>query len=459
MASYRTDPTFREGARLLEGAFHLDHSTSVRDLGSLFEAVGDNPLQRLKRQLAAAYGMAWCFPSTQGTTALNILALMSACRIGGRVLVNRDAHSSVTAAMIHGGFEPVYLVPRYDPDLGLSLAPTAAEVTEILDRERVDCVFLTSPNYFGMVGDLGEIIAAVRQRGIPVVVDAAHGPHFHFCRALPAAAEDLGADYVAQSTHKVASALSQGSLLLLKDHRLIESLYEQVNELGLISTSFSFPILASIELGVRQLAEEGEILWQATVDRAETLREKCRGLAGIRCFGREHAGRPGFRDCDRTRVTLDVAETGLTGFDVQRLLHDQRIYPEMATLRHVLLLVTPGTAAEDLERLYDALVFVTRTHNRARTLTVPPPPRLPVMAVLPREAKFSEKQSVPVREAIGRISGETIATYPPGVPLIAAGEVVTPEVVDYLQCMSEQGAVLKGTSHPDFSTMKVLSDL
>ena len=457
--SYRHSPTFLEGSQLLQGAFRLDHSTSVRELGSLFVARDDKPLHRLKRQLADAYGVAWSFPSTHGTTALNILALLSACPLGGRVLVNRDAHSSVTAAMIHGGFEPVYLVPPYDPVLGLSVGPTFTEAEAILSRERIDCVFLTSPNYFGIVGDIGEIISAGHRRGLPVVVDAAHAPHFHFCSALPTGAEDLGADYVAQSTHKMATALSQGSLLLVQHERLIEPLYEQINELGLISTSFSYPILASLELGVRQLVEEGEAIWTAAIDRADAFRARCLNLDGIRCLDREQVGRPGFRDCDPTRVTLDVSETGLSGFDFERLLHEQRIYPEMATLRHLLLLVTPGTGDDDLNRLYDALAAIITNRGRRRALDIPQPPRIPTMAVVPRLAKFAPKVAVPILDAIGRVSGETIATYPPGVPVIAAGEVITAEIIDYLVCMRHHGAVLKGATDPDFRTVKVVSHL
>ena len=449
--------TFSEGTRLLQGAFQLDHSTSVSELGSLFVPTGDKPVQRLKRQLADAYGVAWSFPSTHGTTILNILALLTACPPGGRVLVNRDAHSSVTAAMIHGGFEPAYLVPGYDSELGVSLGPTVAGVREILDRDPIDCVFLTSPNYFGIVGELAEIVALAHERGLPVVVDAAHAPHFHFCHGLPSGAEDLGADYVAQSTHKVATALSQGSLLLLRDASQIEPLYEQVNELGLVSTSFSYPILASVELGVRQLVEEGEAIWMRTIARAESFRAACRALPGITCFGREQTHKAGFVDSDATRVTLDVRSTGITGFEFERLLHRHRIYPEMATLQHVLFLLTPGTTDEDLDHLYGTLEAIIERYATWRAVTALPPPPLPPRACSPRVAKFSPKCVVPVEAAVGLISGETIATYPPGVPIIAIGERVTAEAVEYLYRMQRNGSVLKGASDPHFATMKVLS--
>jgi lysine decarboxylase len=448
---------FSEGTRLLEGAFQLDHSTSVSELGSIFVYQDDKPLQRLKRQLAAAYGARWCFPSTHGTTILNILALLSACPSGGRVLVNRDAHSSVTAAMIHGGFHPRYLVPEYEPTLGVSLGPTVAGFKEALRCERIDCVLLTSPNYFGIVGELADIIQLAHERGVPVVVDAAHAPHFHFCRALPDGAEDLGADCVTQSTHKIASALSQGSLLLIENERLIDPIYEHVNELGFVSTSFSYPILASLELGVRQLVEHGDKLWTETIERADGFRAAVCRLPDLTCFGREEACRPGFRDLDPTRVTVDVSATGLTGFEFARRLNQERIYPEMATLQHVLFLMTPGTSDRDTHRLYDAIADISRTSLRHQFVSAPPPPPLPQMAVIPRVAKFSAKRAVPLREAIGEVSGETVATYPPGAPIIAAGEVVSAETIEYLRLMARNGAALRGASDPYFETLKILS--
>ena len=130
--SLRATQEFLKGSRLLQGAFQLDHSTSIGDLGSLFVWHGDKPVQQLKRHLADAYGAVWSFPSTHGTTILNILALLTACPAGGRVLINRDAHKSVTAAMIQGGLHPVYLIPEYDTELGLSLGPTLAGFREAL---------------------------------------------------------------------------------------------------------------------------------------------------------------------------------------------------------------------------------------------------------------------------------------------------------------------------------------
>ena len=147
----------------------------------------------------------------------------------------------------------------------------------------------------------------------------------------------------------------------------------------------------------------------------------------------------------------------MTGFEIERRLHRESIYPEMATLQHLLFLVTPGTTDEDVERVLAALAGIVETPaRRVRRAALPPPP-LPQLALNPREAKFARKRLVPVSDALGEISGETIATYPPGAPLIAAGEIVSAEVLEYLRCMRANGAVLKGASDPEFETLKVLA--
>ena len=454
----KDDSVFTDGVALLQGALQLDHSTSMVELGSIFEWQADKPLQRLKRDLADAYGVFWSYPSTCGTTALNVLALLTACPMGGKVLVNRDAHTSVSAAIIHGDLRPTYLVPNYDAQLGISLGPTLASFKEALSKGSVDCVFLTSPNYFGVVGEMAEIISFAHERGLPVVVDAAHAPHFHFCEKLPDAAEDLGADLVTQSTHKVASALSQGSLLLIRKEEFIAPLYEHVNDLGFVSTSFSYPILASLELGVRQLVEEGEVIWTQTIRQAMRFRQAVHGIPGVSCFGHEQQRKPGFRDFDCTRITLDVSGTGRSGFQFQQQLIEEWIYPEMATLKHVVFLFTPGTSESDVHKLLSAVRRIAeRAASKRNNLSTPPPPTLPKVAATPRMAKFARKKSVSLKEAMGEVSGETIATYPPGTPIVVAGEIVSAEVIDYLRFMKDRGAVLKGASDPHFQTLQILS--
>src|SRR5262249_9600607 len=158
---------------------------------------------------------------------------------GSTVAINRDCHVSIHAALVHGGYRPVYFRPQLHPVLGLPLGPSALDVELLLAANQdVSCVVLTYPNYFGIAGECGAIIDAAHQRGLPVIVDAAHGAPLHFCSGLPAAAEDLGADIVLQSTHKSMGALSQGSVALFRSDSYLERFYDAVTHLGLVSTSF-----------------------------------------------------------------------------------------------------------------------------------------------------------------------------------------------------------------------------
>lgn len=449
---------FDTAVRLLRGAFLLDHSVSVSELGSLFHRTGQAPVQELKRNIASAYGVAWSFPSTSGTSALNVLGLLALAPPGATVLVNRDCHVSMHAALVHGGYRPVYYRPRFDAELGLPLGAAVEDVEAALNGDpAIACVVMTYPNYFGVAGDCAAIVDAAQRRGLPTLVDSAHGAPFHFCTGLPAAAEDLGADLVLQSTHKTMGALSQGSVALFRSDAYLDRFYDAVAHLGLISTSFSYPTLSSIELAVARHQMDGEESWQRAIGEAERFRQLATAHGGITTFGAERATGPGFRELDRTRVTLDVSGTGLTGYDFDRLLCESDVYPEMATLQHVLFLFTPGTRAGDTAYLAAAVQRVADGGNGGRVSMLRDlPAALPDIVLSPREAYFAPKRTVEVRAAAGQVCGETIAPYPPGCAVIAAGERLDADTLSYLARVRESGGVLYGASDTEFRTIKVV---
>ena len=450
----------QRAAQLLRGAFLLDHSVSVGTLGTLFQRSGDAPVQRLKQMIADAYGVAWGFPSSSGTTSLNILALLAVCPPGSTVVVNRDCHVSIQAAMIHGDLRPVYYAPVIDPEFGLPLGPTRDAVAAALERAPdVRCVVLTYPNYFGIAGECAEIIEVARSRGIPVLVDAAHGAHLHFAPELPDAAEDLGADIVTQSTHKTMGALSQGSVALFRSEEYLEPFYRAARQLGFVSTSFSYPVLSSIELAVVQHANAGSDGWRHAARQADVFRERVRETAGLSAFGDETVPRAGMVALDRTRVALDVTGAGFTGFEFARGLAARDVYAEMATNRHVLFLFTPGTRVEDTNYL---LAEVSRTARGARrrgriTTRMPIAPAPAELVLSPRAAHGAVKRVVATDDAVGAVAGETIAPYPPGIAPIMAGERITVDALEYLLEMRELGATLHGAGDAELRTITIVA--
>ncbi|MFN8513048.1 MAG: aminotransferase class I/II-fold pyridoxal phosphate-dependent enzyme [Chloroflexia bacterium] len=441
----------------LRSLARYDHSVAIPELGTLFRYEPGTAMGKAQRRAAEIYGVPFAYPSTNGTTPLNVLALLSLVWPGDTVLIGRDAHVSILAPMVHLGLRPVYLTPTFAADLSVPLQVTPEQLRAALDAHpEVRAIVLTYPNYFGIAGDLAGCVAVARERGVPLMVDAAHGAHLAFHPDLPTPAERTGAAIVTQSQHKTCGALGQASMALVNDVELVERLYEVVNGTGFVSTSFSSIILASLFDAIWRLHQDGERQIGERLEMVAWAREAINRIPGLRAFGAE-ARRDGFAAFDPLRLSINVAGTGRTGFEVERELQRGGHHPEFATLDTVLCLVTLGTGWDDVRGLVRALggiaavAGVRAGRGAALGALLPPQPR---QVLLPREVFYQRRRRrVPVREAIGGVSAETIATYPPGSALIVAGEEVTAEVVDFLREARAAGATLKGASDPDLGTM------
>ena len=443
---------FREIAR-------YDHSVAVPNLGTLFRYDPNTAIGQAQRHLAEIYGVPFAYPSTNGTSMLNVLALMSVVQPGDTVLIQRDSHVSVFAPMIHLGLKPVYVAPRYLRDLGVPLGITPAQLRQSLeDHPDVRAIFLTYPNYFGIATDLRGCAAVAQEFGVPLVVDAAHGAHLAFHPALPTPAERTGAAIVTQSTHKTCGALGQSSVALFNDPALVDRFYEMVNHLGFVSTSFSSVILMTLFQSVHALAERGHEAIAERLAMAAWARAEINAIDGLRCFGAE-AYQEGFVGFDPLRITVNVAQLGCTGFAVEHALYEFGHYAEFATLDNILFILTFGTEWEEIEHLVASLRKIAARPRIVRPATALPFPAQPRQAADPREVFFSRhRRRLPPDVAVGKIAAETIATYPPGAAVIVAGEEVTEEVVAFLRAVRGDGGVLKGASDPDLTTMLVLGD-
>lgn len=447
-------------ARDLRALARYDHSIAIPELGTLFRHELETALGQAQGRAAEIYGVPFAYPSTNGTTPLNVLALATVAQPGDAVLIGRDAHVSILAPIIHLGLRPAYITPRFDPLLGVPLQITPRQVRAALDAHPdARAIVLTYPNYFGIAGDLPGCAAVARERGVTLLVDGAHGAHLAFHPALPRPAEQCGAAIVTQSQHKTCGALGQGSLLLINDTTLIERLYEVVNGLGFVSTSFSSIILASLFESIWRLREEGEAAIEARLTMVAWAREAIATIPGLRSFGAE-ARQDGFVAFDPLRLTINVAGTGQTGFAIERALHARGHFPEFATLDTILFIVTLGTSWAEIRDLVAVLADLVAEAGPGRVRPADLPtflPSQPPQALPPREVFYSRRRRrVPAREACGQICAETIATYPPGSALIVAGEIVTEEVLAFLHAARAQGATLKGASDPDLTTILIV---
>ncbi len=447
------------GAILAIYAF-LEDSISNPYLGNLFDRTGDTPLNTMRDRIARAYEVGTCFLGTTGTTGLNTPAVMALAGDGEVIVVGRDCHVSVLAGLGLSGARPVYLVPHFHSTFGVLLPPTRQEVAELLaEHPEVRALVLTLPTYHGLMGDVVGIVAECQERGVLLMVDEAHGPHYRFLRGLgfPISAEEAGADLVTQSTHKVMSALNQGSLLLLKkDNTMLCRRYEEFQAMGFQSTSFSYPILLSIEHAVDQMLGEGEEMWRDAVELACRLRKEAGAVPGIVALDERIVDGSRVVGLDPTRVTLNVRDTGFTGREVAEALLNAGYIVELDTPDVVLFLVSPATTRDQVD---GTLRTLRKLGRRKRSVEAFVPPPLPQQVTTPRQAIMSAaRERVPVEAAIGRVSAETIGCFPPGQAILVAGEIVTEEVVSYLKQAVAAGSHLKRVQDDGFQTIEVLRD-
>ncbi len=446
---------------VLAVAAFLDDSVSNPTLGTIFDRRAETPLNTMLTALAEAYGVEATFAGTTGTTGLNVPAVMSLAAEGRTLVVDRSCHVSVDAGVCLAGARPSYVVPAFDGARGVLLPPTADEVATSLDANRdATGVVITAPTYFGLMPDVRRIVEVCHRRGVPILIDEAHGPHFRFLETVgfPEAAEATGADIVTQSTHKMMSALNQGSLVHF-NNRALASRYEAWQHAGFQSTSFSYPILLSIEYAVGQMVQRGASLWAGAVQLARRLRDGAAGIRGVKPLNESVVDGRRVRAIDPTRVTLNIVETGLSGYEVEAHLLAQDIVVEMATTDVVLFLVSPSTTREHIERTLWSLRRTLGDATRGIRQRAPSVPRLPELVLTPRDASCRRTHTrVQVADAVGRVSAETVSCYPPGQAILVAGERVTDEVVAYLRATTAMGGHLKRARDDGFQTIDVVND-
>ncbi len=379
--------------------------------------------------------------STIGIQAM----LLAVCGAGEQVLIGRNCHRSVIAGLILSGAEPIYLPTEYDPQWHIDLGVSPAVLAQFVEAyPQAKAVLITSPNYFGVCADLPALAAIAHQRQIPLLVDSAHGSHLGFHPQLPSSALQAGADVVVQSMHKTASALSQASLLHWQGQLVDPDRLHSAVDL-LQTTSPNFLLLLSLDYARWQLATQGRELLERTLQFSYDLQKS--------------SPLPVFPSHDPTRFTVSVGELGITGFVGDRWLSATcRVICELPTLYHLVFSLSIGTSDQDITKLLTGLNRLKREFASALPPSALPSPPTPSArpAVSPRIAFSQPSQTVGITSAIGRISAETLCPYPPGIPVVALGEVITPEAIAYLQAIYQAGGVITGANDPSLSTIKVL---
>src|ERR687895_721198 len=426
--------------------------------------VGPSPTayERAERLAAHAYGAGRSWFLTNGATQGNHALCLALAPLGTRIVAQRNSHGSIVDGLVLSGGVPSFVTPEYDAERGITHCVTPAALEEAL-REAPDAnaAFVLSPTYFGMAADVAGLADVAHAAGVPLVVDQAWGPHFGFHEELPPTALSQGADAMLTSTHKIAGSLTQSAMLHIGDSGRVD-VGGVARALRLLrSTSPSSLLMASLDAARRQLSLHGEQLLWETLRAIEVAREKLETIDGIALVDSSLIGQMGVAGYDPLRMVLDVRGTGRTGYEIaDALRRSYDVHVDLPMQATVVFIVGLGESPVGLRRLagdVDEVVKRLREPRATRAL-VPPAASLGFeVALPPREAFLGEAEQVAVDSAIGRISCESIASYPPGVPALLPGERISAATVAYLRELAASGARLHGASDPDFQTINVLA--
>ena len=429
----------------------------------------DSPLQEAQRLAAEAWGAKRSWFLTNGASQANRTAAIAVRGLGERVLVQRSMHSSFTDGVLLSGLVPSFVQPAIDHVHGIAHGLTPAALDVALAREQaagraVSSVYVVSPSYFGSTADVRGLAEVAHERGAALIVDGAWGAHFGFHPELPESPVRLGADLVISSTHKLAGSLTQSAMLHLGSGPFAERLEPLVARAFSMtsSTSMSGVLMGSLDAARRALVQ-GEDLISRAIASARAIRDRLRLDARFGIISDDFSAFPDIVETDELRIPIDVSGTGRSGHWVrERVRRDFGIYLEMSTATSVVAVVG-ALRTIDVERFVAALFGVAdsaareaREHDRADAGGVEGFPELPApgeLRMLPRDAYFGESEVVPADEAIGRISADTLAAYPPGIPNLLPGEVVTADTVAFLAAVAAsptgyvRGAVDERVAH------------
>ncbi len=395
--------------------------------------------------MADAFGAEKAYFLTGGTTMGILSMIMSVCRAKEKIILPRNVHKSAINALILSGAIPIFVKPDIDNELGIANNMAFEDVKQaILDNPDAKAVFVINPTYFGVTGDLKRIVEFAHENEMMVIVDEAHGSHFPFSDLLPIGSMESGADMSSCSLHKTVGSLTQSSILITQgsmvDHIRLRSTINMIQ-----STSPSSLLMASLDVARKTIYFEGPSEIPKIIHMAEDSRNRINLIPGLEAIGKTHFLARNAFNYDETKIIVKVSGLGITGFDVYKELFDEHhIQLELAETQIILAVLSIGTTQKDLNALVDALKVVSDKYM-AMNLT-PIKSRVkysfPEAYTRPREAYHAPKKYVPLNQAVDEIAAESVMIYPPGIPIVIPGEIISQDILDDLDFYQRSGSVI-----------------
>lgn len=408
---------------------------------------------------ADAFGAAHAFLMVGGTTSAVQTMVLTACKRGEKIILPRNVHRSVINALVINGATPIYVNPDTDKRLGIALGMKISQVEKAIEENPdASAILVNNPTYYGICSNLRKIVELAHAHGMMVLVDEAHGTHFYFGENMPVTAMEAGADMSCVSMHKSGGSLTQSSILLIGNNVSAGYVRQVINLTQ--TTSASYLLLASLDISRRNLALRGKESFRQVVSIAEYARGEINKIGGYYAYGEELINGDSIYDFDKTKLTIFTLDLGLAGIEVYDLLRDEYdIQLELGDIGNVLAYISIGDRMREIERLVSALYDIKRLYSKDRSGLFDHEYINPSVVMTPQEAFYAAKEEmIPIRETNGRICTEFVMCYPPGIPILAPGERITQEIIDYILYAKQKGCSLTGPEDEKVERLNVIKE-
>ncbi len=427
---------------------------SMKPLDNLCHPV--SVIQEAELLAADAFGAAYAFLMVGGTTSSVQSMVLSTCKRGDKIILPRNVHRSVINALVLCGAIPVYVNPEVDRRLGISLGMQREQVARaIAENPDAVAVLVNNPTYYGVCSDLRAIVKMAHDAGMLCLADEAHGTHFYFGAGMPPSAMEAGADMAAVSMHKSGGSLTQSSFLLIGPQVSPGHVRQIINLTQ--TTSGSYLLMSSLDISRRNLALRGREIFSRVTEMAEYAREEVNAIGGYYAFGRELINGNSIFDFDPTKLSVHTRDIGLAGIEVYDILRDEYdIQIEFGDIGNILAYLSIGDRPQEVERLVSALAEIRRRYQKDSRGLLSQEYIDPEVVTSPQEAFYAKKRSLPLRETVGCVCSEFVMCYPPGIPILAPGERITKEILDYIEYAKVKGCSMTGPEDPDILRLNVL---
>ncbi|MDO4952933.1 MAG: aminotransferase class I/II-fold pyridoxal phosphate-dependent enzyme [Synergistaceae bacterium] len=427
---------------------------SMKPLDNLCHPV--SVIREAEELAAEAFGASNAFLMVGGTTSSVQAMILTVCKRGDEIILPRNVHRSVINALVLSGAVPVYVNPDVDHRLGISLGMTQESLQKaIREHPNAVAVLVNNPTYYGICSNIRAVVKMAHEAGMLCLADEAHGTHFYFGNGLPVSAMEAGADMSSVSMHKSGGSLTQSSLLLTGPN-VNEGYVRQIINLTQ-TTSGSYLLMSSLDISRRNLALRGNAVFHQVADMAEYAREEINAIGGYYAFGSELRNGDSVFDFDATKLSVHTLDIGLAGIEVYDLLRDEYdIQIEFGDIGNILAYLSIGDRSQEVERLVSALAEIRRRFQKDATGMLSQEYIDPIVLMSPQEAFYAEKISLPLRETEGLICSEFVMCYPPGIPVLAPGERITGEILDYIEYAKSKGCSMTGPEDSSITRLNVL---